>query len=51
MIPVREIAPQQRVVQVSQRNVTPSILEGGQERAQLEEDLKKMRCAGFLEQL
>ena len=41
--------PQQRVVQVSLRNVTPSIPEGGPERAQLEEDLRKMRCAGLLE--
>ena len=41
--------PQLRAVQVSLRNVTPSIPEGDQERAQLEEDLKKMRCEGLLE--
>ena len=46
--PIREMEPQQRAVQVSLKNVTPSILEGGQEHAQLEEDLKKMRCAGLL---
>ena len=34
---------------MSPRNVTLSIPEGGQEHAQLEEDLKKMRCAGLLE--
>ena len=34
---------------MSLRNVNPSIPEGGQECAQLEEDLKKMRCAGLLE--
>ena len=43
VIPVRKMAPQQRAVQVSLKNVTPSISEGGQERTQLEEDLKKMR--------
>ena len=35
---------------MSLRNVTPSIPEGGQEHAQLEEDLKKIRCVGLLEQ-
>ena len=48
---VREMAPQQRVVQVSLRNVIPNIPERRLERAQLEEDLKKMRCAGLQEQL
>ena len=43
------MAPQQREVQMLLRNVTPSIPEGGLERAQLEEDLKKMRCVGLLE--
>ena len=46
---VREMAPQQRAVQVSLRNVTPSNPEEGQERTQLEEDLKKMQCADLLE--
>ena len=36
---------------MSLRNVTPNILEGGPERAQLEEDLKKMRCTRLLERL
>ena len=45
VILVRKMEPQLRVVQLSLRNMTPSILEGGQECAQLEEDLKKMRCA------
>ena len=31
--------------------MTPNILEGGLERAQLEEDLRRMRCVGLLEQL
>ena len=51
VLPVRGMALQQRAVQVSLRNVTPSIPEAGQERVQLEEDLKKMRCAGLLERL
>ena len=34
---------------MSLRNVTPSISEGGLERAQLEEDLRKMWCARLLE--
>ena len=49
MTPVREMAPPQRVAKVSLRNVTPSIPKGGLERAQLEEDLKKMECEGLLE--
>ena len=34
---------------MSLRNVTSSILEGGPEHAQLEEDLRGMRCARLLE--
>ena len=49
MILVRKMAPQQRVVQLSLRNVTPSISEQEEECAQLEEDLKKMKSVGLLE--
>ena len=42
------MAPPQKGAQVALRNVTPSIPEGGVERAQLEEDLKKMQCEGLL---
>ena len=45
----RAMAPPQRRVQVSLRTVTPSIPERGLERAQLEEDLRRMRCARLLE--
>ena len=34
---------------MSLRMVTPSIPEGGLERTQLEEDLRRMRCVGLLE--
>ena len=45
------MAPQQRAVLVSLRNITPNILEGGPKHAQLVEDLKKIRCTGLLERL
>ena len=44
------MAPPQRRVQVSLRIVTPSIPKRGLEHAQLEEDLRRMRCAGLFEQ-
>ena len=45
---VSMMAQQQRAVVVSLRNMAPIIPECKQERAQLEEDLKKMRCVGLL---
>ena len=47
--PVSKMAPQQRVIQVSLRNVAPVILEREQEHVQLEQDLRSMRCAGLLD--
>ena len=47
----RAMAPLQRCMQLSLRTVTPSIPKGGLERTQLEEDLRRMRCVGLLQQL
>ena len=43
------MASPQKGAQVALRNVIPSIPEGGVESAQLEKDLKKMRCEGLLD--
>lgn len=37
-----------KVAPVALRNVTPAIPEGEKERAELEQDLKRMRCKGLL---
>ena len=42
------MAPRQRVVHVTLRNVAPVILEGEAERAMLEQDLEGMGCEGLL---
>ena len=43
------MAPKQRGVQVSLRNVTPIIPENEQERAMQKDDLVGLGCAGLLE--
>ena len=48
-IPVRGMAPKQRSVHVSLRNVTPVIPRDERERAMLKDDLHKLGCAGLLE--
>ena len=47
--PVREMAPKQRGVHVSLRNMTPAIPDNEGERAMLKEDLHNLGCAGLLE--
>ena len=42
------MAPRQRAVHVSLRNVVPVIPEGEAERAIMEQDLKGMGCVGLL---
>ena len=43
------MAPKQRAVHVSLRNVTPIIPENKEERAMLQQDLYGLGCAGLLE--
>ena len=45
------MAPKQRGVHVSLRNVTPLVLEDERERAMLREDLINLGCVGFLDRL
>ena len=44
------MAPKQRGVHVSLRNVTPAILDNEFERGMLKSDLEDLECAGLLEQ-
>ena len=44
------MAPKQRTIHVSLKNVAPVIPEGDTERAQLEQDLEGMECVGLLHQ-
>ena len=48
--PVSKMAPQQRVIQVSLRNIAHTIPEREQEHVQLEQDLRSMWCAGLLDE-
>ena len=48
-IPARSMAPPQKRTQMSLQTVTPSIPENALELAELEEDLRRMRCTGLLE--
>ena len=43
------MAPKQRAVHVSLRNVTPIVLENEEEQAMLQDDLHELGCAGLLE--
>ena len=43
------MAPKQRGVHVSMRNVTPVVPEDEQERAMLKDDLYGLGCVGLLE--
>ena len=43
------MAPKQRGVHVSLRNVTPTVLGNDGERAMLKEDLQSLGCAGLME--
>ena len=45
------MAPKQRDVHVSLRNVTPVVPDGEQERAMLKDDLYRIGCAELLERL
>ena len=48
-IPASSMAPPQRRAQMSLRTVTPNIPKNALELAELEEDLRRMRCTGLLE--
>ena len=43
------MAPKQRGVHVSLRNVTPAVPGNDEERAMLKEDLSSLGCAGLME--
>ena len=47
--PVSKMAPRQRVIHVSLKNLALVISEREQERAQLEQELKSMWCARLLD--
>ena len=47
--PISKMAPRQRAIHVSLRNVALVIPEGERERGQLEQDLSNMGCNGLLD--